>query len=339
MSSTTPEVKQTLIGRLFGQPFQLRAWEATGIRVLLAYVIYRNTRVAMPSFLKGLPVWLWPEGELGYLSQPKPNGIAHLFDLTFLANSDLQLAIWLILVICLIGYISGRWLVIFLPIITALFTGGWTLTNSQGFIGHYSHLLGLVLWAQTAVILVRFFQTRKAKPADGPAVRLQTNRYLYYYALIAIAAAYVVAGASKLIQSDGEWVENSHYSGLYLIKTYRQGYYSDLSEEYSAARVPYAYEMLEYPNFTRIFMAGGLLLELFCFVALFHRSLALITGVCLMVFHEMVSHIMNLNFLLYQQVLFVLLVNPVFLVGMGIILAREWTKRNLLSKGDTASAS
>ena len=139
--------------------------------------------------------------------------------------------------------------------------GSRTLFNSQGATHHGFQMLTMVLVAQMCVVLWHCkkdwreaFGFRKARAHNGITFWDQFIRY----AQIMIVACYVIAGVIKPIKSDGERFANSHMIGIQLVKTDRQNYYNDLDDvNFNREPVPYAKDMMEHANVSRIFMAIG----------------------------------------------------------------------------------
>ncbi len=305
-------------------PFRMAPWEATGMRLLFALVIFDRLPLRIPpdSPFRGLPAWLPPGGFVPFDTQPVPNGIAQWFDLTALSNPDWQPLLWTVSLLALAAYVAGRGLILALPLLTGLLWASGTLNNSQGYIGHSGQLLVLILLMQTVVVwfhpLARWMNREPVHEGHS-----RTGDAMFYYSIVALVAVYMTAGISKLAESNGRWVRDSHYVAIYVIKTQRQKFHNELDEAYAAERVPYATAMLEHPNLTRAAMAGGLFLELFCFVALLGRPWAVVTGLAIIGFHVTCGLVMHLPFVLNQKIAFVLLVNPAFLAGSAWLFVRH----------------
>ena len=310
------------IGSRFGMR-RFRPWEVTGMRILFAWMIYRVLPLAPP----GKGPWFGtddlfgPAGQLAFDTQGSPRGLANFMDVTFMADPNWQIPLWIICVLALISYGIGRGLIVSVPVLCLITAMAGALENSQGYVFHGHKLVSLILLTQTVVLIVhqvdQWIGRRKASKTES---RYSLSDYLIRFTQAAIIAAYVVAGMSKIIESQGRWVQDSQYSGVYLVKTYRQNYYKRLdAEAFGQERVPYAQEMLENPNLTRLFMAAGLILELLCFVALWNRFAAFVIGLSIVIFHRLVDEIMNLQFPENEVICVIFLANPVFWLGAGIL--------------------
>ncbi|MCF6312851.1 MAG: hypothetical protein L3J39_10415 [Verrucomicrobiales bacterium] len=328
---------------------RLRVWkfsryEVVFMRVLFAFVIYQTMPLGKPfstltqdlfpainpaisskekneSLRPPLPpiVELLPNSSqrMTFDSQPVPNGIAHWVDLTFFSNDRFVALLPWIVIPAILLYASGIGLPITLPLLTFISIGSRTLSNSQGAINHGFQLVSAILLVQTGVILfgVIYRLIKKKHFVDS---RQRTIRDYYIYSTILLCVSfYMIAGYIKLIKSDGEWIQNSPYIGIQLVKTDRQNYYTNMDgKHFGKAKVRWASDMLEHPNFTRVFMACGLCLELFAFIALFGRAWCAVTGLMILAFHQLNDSIMGLMFYHNEKIVWIFLVNIPFWIVM-----------------------
>lgn len=279
------------------------------------------------------------EGKLNYDAQEKPNGLAHLVDLTFFSNQRFINALPWIVLPCLLLYISGIGLPVALPILLIVQIGARTLYNSQGYIHHGFQMVSLVLMVQTGVVLWHSFKNwreafglRRAKAAPGSYTFWDS---LVRYSQYMIIGSYVIAGVIKPIKSDGEWFKNSHLIGIQLVKTDRQNYYSDLSADFGKDPVPYASEMFEHPNLTRLFLAFGVLLEIFAFLALYSRLTALIMGLMFIMFHYFNEFLMHLYFFNNEKLVWIFLINIPFWIWRVCTIKRK--RQDLVPVGEVVA--
>ncbi len=252
-----------------------------------------------------------------YRNQAKPNGIAHVVDLTFFSNPAFIKVLPWIVIPSLLLYAAGTGLPIVLPIITLISIGSRTLYNSQGYIHHGYQMLSLVLVAQTAVVLWHCFRgswreafgLRKAEVVNGRTFWDRMIRYSQWM----VVGCYVIAGVIKPVRSDGEWFKNSHYIGIQVVKTHRQNYYSRLEEKWDIPDPPVAKLMMkDHPNLVRIFLGMGVLLEIFAFLALYNRFLSLVVGFSLVIFHYFNDLMMGLYFYDNEKLDWIFLINVPF---------------------------
>lgn len=267
------------------------------------------------------------EAKLNYHEQEKANGLAHLFDLTFFSDERFVKALPWIVLPCLLLYMSGIGLPVALPILLIVQIGARTLYNSQGYIHHGFQMVSLVLMVQTGVVLWHCFKNwreafgiRRAKAAPGSFTFWDS---LVRYSQYMIIGCYVIAGVIKPINSDGEWFKNSHLIGIQLVKTDRQNYYSDLSPDFGKDPVPYASEMFEHPNLTRLFMGCGVLLEIFAFLALYNRLTAFVMGLMFILFHYFNEFLMHLYFFNNEKLVWIFLINIPFWIWWLCTIRRK----------------
>ncbi|MFT5468163.1 MAG: hypothetical protein ACI8UO_003271 [Verrucomicrobiales bacterium] len=332
MSETESSIStiHTRAGRWFAG-WQVRPWEALGIRILFAWVVFTTLPLKGPIsglFKEGSD--FGPAGMVYYETQKAETGFAQWEDLTFMSNPDLQPVFWTLCGASLLLLIFGRLLWIALPVLATVSILARTLENSQGFIQHH-YQVGASVLTVLAIVSVLAAIRSLWKKVD----HVQLNSLLVRYAQITIIGAYAVAGLTKVIASEGEWIKNSPYFGLDLVKTSRQQFYNSvpLMEEHRERKVdppnlpPGSKELLAYPNFTRVALGAGLALELFCFIGLFNRWLLSLTGIALLVFHIMNEKFAGLSFGLNQQVLWVFMINPVYWIGAAWLYFRDRANR------------
>ena len=260
-----------------------------------------------------------------YDTLPKPNGIAKVFDITWLSEPWVYPGILWVLGALLGLYVLNWGLHVVLPLITTISVLVHTLGNSQGAIHHSHQIIALVLLAQTLVLYG--FTIRKwvkKTPFDFPN-GLTLRSYLLYYSQGAILGTYVVAALSKFLNSKGMWVWNSPYIALDLVKSKRQYYYKKLDSEF--AGVP---ELAEWvaanPMISRFFLGGAFFLEALCLIALRSRPWAFFVGLSLIALHKGIFYTMNLKFFYNEMLLLIFLVNlPYWFTWAGKKLGKKET--------------
>jgi hypothetical protein len=132
-----------------------------------------------------------------------------------------------------------------------------------------------------------------------------------------IAAAYVIAGVIKLMRTKGLWIIESPNLSVQLMKTNAQNYYDKLqTDAVFEQRAALAQYMIDNPNLTRLFLGGGLFIELFAFLLLLNRRWALVMGFFILSLHWGIEMTMGLNFKYQMAVVAIFLVNVPFWVGV-----------------------
>ena len=281
------------LDRIGPRPFG--RWEVVIMRCLFAFLIYWET---MPS------------EKSRFDEQPKPNGIAHFFDLTFLADPGIYATLEWIAIGCCLLYAIGLVLWVVTPCLAMFSIATWTLANSQGGIGHTYQMVSLILLAQAVVAVAVGIRSwsKERRILWFPDERMDT--YLAYFAQVAIVACYVTSGLSKVKNSDGRWLWNSPYFATAIVKTEHQSYYSRLDEPLDEAAIDRSHWLIEHPMAARALFAPGLIFELAAFFALFSRRWALAFGFALVGMHEIIEFIMSLHFAFFQYCVAIWLINP-----------------------------
>ncbi len=272
-------------------------------------------------------------GAMTYTEMKKPNGFAMLapdpkadagfftsirkiFDFTYFSDPDLvKILPWLVIPALLL-YASGFGMPVALAILVWVSIGSRTLHNSQGSIHHGFQMLTLVLVAQFLYVLWHCktdwreaFGFRRAQRRNG----ITMWDHFIRYAQIMVVACYVIAGVIKPVKSDWQWFKNSHMIGIQIVKTDRQGYYNDLDGvKFNQEPVPYAKDMMEHANLSRIFLAMGVLLEIFAFLALFSRPMGLLMGMLFISFHMFNEKLMELYFYNNEKLVWIFFINLPF---------------------------
>ena len=282
---------------------------------------------------------------LTYQGQDKPNGIAHFVDLTFFSSPKFIETLPWIVIPCLLLYAAGIGLPVALPLLTLVSIGSRTLYNSQGYIHHGYQMITLVLLAQTIVVLWHCFRG-DWREAFGlkRATLLFRDRTVWdrmiRYSQWMIVICYVIAGVIKPIRSDGEWFQNSHYIGIQVVKTHRQNYYSSLEEKWDIAEPKVAKFMLkDYPDWVRIFLSLGVLLEIFAFLALYNRFTALFFGFSLVIFHYFNDLMMGLYFYDNEKLDWIFLINLPFWIWWLFLRRRIVPQEQEVGEAEPAAAA
>jgi hypothetical protein len=279
-------------------------------RTLFRWEPVRHARWETFLFRLGIAWVAWQTigGPSQHNTQPEPHGLA-AWGVDFTWLGDAQLARWLVpfWAVCLLLYLFN-----IVPVITLLppLIASWghgTLGNSHGAIGHTTQLVTLVLLASW---LAAFWATickmrGRPLPNDFTPPQLAAD-----WARQVFMSTYVVSAISKLIQSHGLWIKDAPYFGLQIVKAMGMAKYGDYGPGHDVSGL--AQFMLDHPWVSKLLIGGALPLELFAFLAVLNRRLALFFGLALYLFHSTVSEVMHLGFVYHKLLLLVLMVNPVW---------------------------
>jgi hypothetical protein len=239
-----------------------------------------------------------------------PKGITHFVDLTFLANGAVAWTVMGLAMAAGVVYAFGKkpilCLTTMLLVSIAVFTFAMSHTTKTR---HDTNVVPLVLLGLLGGHLHYAWAARRGDPAarfDGRS----RDDLAVFYALQMIAAIYVLSGITKLIRSEGEWIQQSYHFALQVIRTQHNIYYSALSPagglEFWTSVASF---MVEHRWLTCAMFGTALFLELFAFTALFGRIWSLVLGVALIGFHLSVLALMSINFYLNMILLAFFFVN------------------------------
>jgi hypothetical protein len=271
------------------EPIQPARWEMILMRILFALVIWR----CFPDVVH-------------YDEQPHPNGIAHWVNLTFLADPQVMKPLVWSFRAAIVCYALGVGITLSLGWMLVFSTMVQTLLNSQGAIGHTSQIVSLAILAQLAAW--SWALASKWRGATW-ANRLEIERLGVNWTMQMIVAAYVISALTKLVKSEGRWILDTPYFGLQIIKANDMDYYNTLEPVSGSSMDWLAGWVMNSPAAAMVFIGSGLILELFCFVGLFNRRLACVTGLILILFHSTVSVMMELDFIFNEYLLAIYFVN------------------------------
>ncbi len=260
-------------------------------------------RVAMRGLFALLLFWLTPAAPpVSFL--PHPNGLAAVLPLDFFLHPGIYAVIRVAVWVALALYLVRRWTGLALVCLTLFFIATGSVMNSQGAISHSRQIVALVLLAQTAA---HFFHRWR-----GHGTGSKGEDLLIFWSQQAIAASYLVAGISKIINSGGIWVLQTPRSAVQIVKTWDQSYYDRLEPGLRETGATLAEWILAHPGLVMAVGAGGLLLELSAPLLLLGRRYALAYGAALLAFHGAIERTMQLQFENNEYVIWIYLVNVPF---------------------------
>ena len=263
---------------------------------------------------------------LAHLSITKPNGLAHLVDLSFLLRPEIFVWFRYAMFAALALYVLRIGWAVVLPYLTALSIATGTINNSHGAISHSFQIVSLTLLAQTAAYLYTRFRRRTD---DGAALE---NRVIFW-SQQAIVATYFVSALTKLLKTGGEWFFQTPYVAVQIVKTTDQKFYNVLDATHRDAGLAVAHWIVAHPIVTAIVLSSGLLLELAAPVALLGRRVALAIGLSLVLFHESIQRVMALSFVWNEYLLWIYLVNVPFWLLLAARSLRSWRQTTTTTPG------
>jgi len=239
-----------------------------------------------------------------YTHQDHPNGLAHLFDFTWLATSPPGWGLKGLTIAGLVLYVVGILPVLgLLPAVFFAVSIG-TLILSQGPMQHSWQLVTMMALAQFIVYLVH---ARRS----GLKPDLQIQRLATYWGTVVIAGGYVVCGLVKVIESNGLWIWKSPYLAVQVMKTNWASFYDSLepTREWTQQAAQF---LVDHPWFARAFFGSGLLIEVLAFAILINRRWAFWFGLSMVSLHWGISELMNLHFIQHILAILIFLIIPNF---------------------------
>ena len=255
-------------------------------------------------------LWYYFPVFMQHTAQPEPVGLAHWVDLTWLHDAGTFGAYRVVFAIALVAYALGLALPVSVAVVTIMHILPWTLHNSQGFTFHANQIMSLTLLAQTFTVWYLAASGRVGWVKPGTPVAT----WSLFNSQFAIATAYFISVCSKMIRSDGEWLQNSYYVALDFVKTMRQNYYSSLDPAY-ATDPPLVAWFMEHPLVAAGLFDFGVLLETVMILTIGHRLWAFVVGVLLIGMHLGIAQLMNLFFPTHLVMLVIFFVNAPFLIA------------------------
>ncbi|HEY5812971.1 MAG TPA: hypothetical protein VIT23_10005, partial [Terrimicrobiaceae bacterium] len=251
--------------------------------------------------------------EVPFSTQPHPAGIAHFFDLTWLADpwnfSMYRSAMYLLLLL----YVGGLMLPVVLPALALGHVIAFTLFNSQGYTHHGFQIVSLTLVAQAGTVL--FYTIVGGLRWRPPDARL--NAWLLVQSQVIVVGTYMISVVTKMINTRGLWLWHANYIAADLIKTRRQLYFGDLDPKYFG-NPPEAIWLLEHPWIARGLFGSGMVLEAVAFLALANRKISFFIGVGLILMHRSIAKLMGLRFDNNEMLCAIYLVGLPFLAAWSL---------------------
>jgi hypothetical protein len=170
-----------------------------------------------------------------------------------------------------------------------------SLRNSQGNTHHGTQIVAMVMLGHWLGYVWHAWLQRSWKGAVALATQA-SQRTSFFAAQQMAAAAYVVAGATKLLRSGFAWFSESPNIAIQVLKIGNQHYYGDGDKTPFDHAQKVAAVISEYPHITQWMLGIGLFAELLAFLALYNRKLGLIVGLSLVAMHLVVGYLMQLTF-------------------------------------------
>jgi hypothetical protein len=237
----------------------------------------------------------------GYNGCPYPTGICTLYNFNFLFTSPgIFFTVALLAVVAFLYLLEKQML-----LTTAL---GCLLTiviishhESNGIYKRATALSLVWLGHLLAYLLAEF----------NPSYNSKKNRM--HLPIQFIAALYVLAAASKLYASGISWAaEGAANLPLTIIKSARFEYYSKGDESVMRTAQQLAATVVKHQSLLKIFLWISLMLELFCFVVVFDKTLRIYYGFALLIMHIGIYLVMDIVIVGQIYPMLIFFVNPLY---------------------------
>jgi hypothetical protein len=274
--------------------------------------------VEMILIRAGFAYALWTSFFFGIAqaAQTMPVGLAHFMDLSFLQHTPTFEALRWGFAIALGLWVMGVCTPLATGYMLFLMSAVGSLRNSYGNIHHGTQVVGMTVLGYFCGYVWHWLKTDTARSrlkrflfADSAAHQTAT-----WWALQAVAATYVVAGASKVIISGFGWITGLVNLPLHVEKIGLQHYFGlgDISRYEHAQDM--AAMLAQWPTLMVIVVGSGLFFELFAFWALYSRWHAAIFGVILYIMHLQIIYLMQLEFPMNHWAILLLMINVPYLL-------------------------
>lgn len=313
-SSKEPWWKRWLSFWLRREPILHDRWELVLMRFVVAILLWdvHTGWIGVwdqPAEAIQQMVALDRQNDIKFQSQPHPNGFGYFVDFSFLSNDALEVPLRAATGISLLLYFLGVPAAFSLALPVFFGLGSSTLLNSQGAIGHIAqglHLVMLSIWLSGLMALFCRFKKRAL-----PGGMLTSGQLEMDWARQGLMAAYVVSALTKIMNSSGDWLSTARFFPLHLVKNNDMQFYNNLDPAMRELDwLPQT--LMEHPMVCMFFFGAALPLELFAFLGLQNRRIAVLFGLGLMAFHESVTQLTHLSFIFNKLLLLALFVNPVW---------------------------
>ena len=270
-----PRIKLPKLSGCFQAP-DFAPYEVFFMRALFAFV----AAVAIPN-------------NLPYSGQPTPVGLAHWFDFTWMADASNLTLTRNIYRGALAAFALGIFPSLTMGIAALIFNAAGALMNSQGADKHHLQIIGLIL----LILAIHYIVQAIRQPRRMFYPPHETGSRGMFYAQQTIVATYLVTGIYKLARSGLGWIADAKNFPLQLEKSTRMDYYDRLTDEaiVGMEQVIGTF-LLENPNWSRIIIGMGLLLEVGAILMLAGRWWGVAYGALLITFHLTISEVMHLKF-------------------------------------------
>lgn len=237
----------------------------------------------------------------GFSSSPLPIGICTWFPCDFLLHfpfNKILLYSSVIIAYLYIFEVKVLWTSFLMFLISLLV---FTIEESNGILERRG-LLTFIFLAQFIAYLLAHIREH-----------FNLKKYRIQFSVQVVAAGYVLAGISKIMQSGWKWVLDGERITLQILKSHYYTYI-DLGNEKWLAK---GYELVNFieahPYLLIFLLASSLILELGAFLAIFSRRHAIIYGLLLLSMHIGIYWVMEIAIVSILFPMLIFMLNPLYL--------------------------
>lgn len=149
--------------------------------------------------------------------------------------------------------------------------------------------------------------------------KFNLKKYRIQFSVQVVAAGYVLAGISKIMQSGWKWVLDGERITLQILKSHYYTYI-DLGNEKWLNK---GYELVNFieahPYLLIILLASSLILELGAFLAIFSRRHAVFYGLLLLSMHIGIYWVMEIAIVSILFPMLIFMLNPLYLMWLVLV--------------------
>lgn len=275
-----------------------RGWEWLLMRLLFAAVLWK----AADQLVIVLQ---------GYDTIRRPHGLGYWWDITFVGQDPWESRMPAIFYGLILLYVTGLLPVVSLTGLFVLHTLMGTFSMSQGASHHIQQIVGFVLLGQCLAAIWALWKTRTWGHFLRPE-RVDYRDRMVFWSQQMVAASYTVTGLTKLVRSEGKWLEEIPNLVVQFEKNLLMEFYNKLAPSSDKVTVMMVDFINRFPLVAQAMFGTVLLAELLAFFALWNRRIMAIWGLILISMHVVIGVVMKLHFEYNQWVVAIFLVNVPF---------------------------
>jgi hypothetical protein len=254
-------------------------------------------------------VWLFITLEILFIykSAPFPQGIFTFDVVANIENSITNYILMLASVIFCAMYLYEKMMRLTTLAIFIISVFAFSLEESNGILNRYG-LLSMVFFVQfLAYQLAHYYKS------------LNHTQLRFLFSIQVITGGYILSGLSKLLVSGFDWISNSKYLSLQIIKSHYYNYLTYGNPQTLEIGEKYAQFAQQNTVIIQTLLTTSIVLELFAWISIGNKKRAIIYGSLLMLMHTGISILMDIKLVGISRPMFIFMVNPLFIIWIGLI--------------------